>query len=172
MKPFFSGIIVLLLALLPIQAQSGNVEGRLASQVRKELVTMPYLSVFDNLAFQIDGSTVTLKGETIRPTIKTDAERLVKRIEGVEKVKNEIEVLPLSPNDDRLRQVLFRTIYGHPSMNLYALRAIPPIHIIVKNGNVTLEGIVARQADKEIAGVQANSVSGVFSVTNNLVVEK
>jgi hyperosmotically inducible protein len=103
-----------------------------------------------------------------RPTLKTDAERVVQRIDGVERVDNQIEVLPLSNHDDRLRRSLYRAIYGYPSMNRYALPVIKPIRIIVKNGNVTLEGVVDNQADKNIANIRANGVHGVFSVTNNL----
>ena len=148
------------------QDRSGN--ARLARQVRHELVTLPYYSVFDNLAFRIDGSTVTLLGQVTQPTLKSSAENVVKDIEGVTHVNNEIQVLPLSPNDDRIRRAEYRAIYSQPALNQYALRAVPPIHIIVNNGRVTLDGAVAREADKNVAGVQANSVPGVFSVTNNL----
>ncbi len=145
---------------------------RLEREVRHELVMLPYYGVFDNLAFRLDGGTVTLLGQVTRPTLKTDAERVVKNIEGVEKVVNKIEVLPVSPNDDRLRLAVYRAIYSQPGLDMYALRAVPPIHIIVKNGNVTLEGVVANQADKDRANIQARGVSGAFSVTNNLRVEK
>ena len=144
---------------------------RLEREVRHELVMLPYYGVFDNMAFRVDGSKVTLMGSVTRPTLKSSAERVVKDIEGVESVDNQIEVLPLSPNDDRLRLALYRSIYGQTALNRYALQAVPPIHIIVKNGNVALEGIVANEGDKNIANVQANSVSGVFSVKNNLRVE-
>jgi hyperosmotically inducible periplasmic protein len=110
-------------------------------------------------------------GQVTRPTLKSDAERVVKDIEGVEQVTNNIEVLPLSPNDDRIRLAAYRAIYGQTALNRYALNAIPPIHIIVNNGKLTLEGVVANEGDKNIAGIQANSVPGVFSVTNNLRVE-
>jgi hyperosmotically inducible periplasmic protein len=133
---------------------------------------LPYYSVFDNLAFKVDGDRVELLGQVSRPTLKSDAERVVKRIEGVESVTNNIEVLPTSPNDDRIRQAVYRAIYGNSALQLYGVRSVPPIHIIVKNGRVTLEGVVAKEMDKNIANVQANSVSGVFSVTNNLRVEK
>ncbi len=147
-------------------------QNRIIREVRHELLMLPYFGVFDNLAFRVDGDRVTLLGQVIRPTLKSDAEAAVKRIEGVERVNNQIEVLPLSPADDRIRQAEFRTIYGQAALNQYALRAVPPIHIIVKNGHVTLEGVVANAADKNIAGIQANSVPGVFSVTNNLQVER
>jgi hyperosmotically inducible protein len=146
---------------------------RVVKEVRHELVMLPYYGVFDNLSYKVDpDGTVTLLGQVARPSLKSDAENVVKRIEGVAKVVNNIEVLPTSINDDRIRRATYRAIYGNSALQMYQLRAVPPIHIIVKNGNVTLEGVVARQMDKQIAGVQANSVSGVFSVTNNLAVEE
>jgi len=141
-------------------------------EVRHELVMLPYYSVFDNLGYKVEDGTVTLSGQAVRPTLKSDAENVVKRIEGVQRVVNNIEVLPLSPNDDRIRLAQYRAIYGFSSLQRYALSAVPSIHIIVKNGNVTLEGVVANQGDRDVAGIQANSVAGVFSVTNNLQVEK
>jgi len=145
---------------------------RLIKEVRHELVMLPYYGVFDNLAYQVNGYTVTLSGQVTRPTLKAGAERAVKQIEGVEKIVNNIEVLPVSPNDDRLRLAVYRAIYGHANLNRYALQAVPPIHILVKNGNVTLEGVAANEADRNVANIQARSVSGVFEVTNNLKVEK
>lgn len=144
---------------------------RFVREIRHELVMLPYYGVFDNLAYKVDGYNVTLMGQVTRPTLKSSAENVVKDIEGVQKVVNNIEVLPLSPNDDRLRLALYRSIYGQTALNRYALNAVPPIHIIVKNGQVTLEGVVANEMDKNIANVQANAVSGVFGVTNNLRVE-
>jgi hyperosmotically inducible protein len=141
-------------------------------QVRHELVMLPYYGVFDNLAYRVDGSTVTLLGQVTRPTLKSSAENVVKDIEGVERVENKIEVLPVSPQDDDIRMAAYRAIYGHTALNRYALQAVPPIHIIVRNGNITLEGVVANEGDKNIAGLQANGVAGAFSVTNNLRVEK
>jgi hyperosmotically inducible protein len=146
-------------------------EQRIQREVRHELVMLPYYGVFDNLAFKVDGYKVTLLGEVTRPTLKSDAEAVVRKIEGVESVDNQIEVLPLSPNDDRIRRAVYRAIYGQASLNRYALQAIPPIHIIVKNGDVRLEGVVASEGDKNLAGIRAKGVSGVFSVTNNLRVE-
>ena len=154
------------------RASSDRTAQRLNREVRHELVMPPYYGVFDNLAYRVDGSTVTLEGQVSRPTLKSDAEKVVKDIEGVERVVNNIEVLPVSPNDDRLRLALYRAIYGDTQLSRYGLQAIPPIHIIVKNGNVTLEGVVANEGDKNIANVRANGVSGVFSVKNNLRVEK
>ncbi|MGA8538125.1 MAG: BON domain-containing protein [Terriglobales bacterium] len=149
---------------------------RIYKEVRHELVMLPYYGVFDNLAYKVDpDGTVTLLGQ-VAPlrgsTLKSDAENAVKRIEGVTRVVNDIEVLPLSPMDDQTRRAVYRAIYGNEVLNQYQLRAVPPIHIIVKNGHVTLEGVVSRAMDKQIAGLQANGVPGVFSVTNNLVVEE
>ena len=154
------------------QAGSSRGTERITREVRHELVMLPYYGVFDNLGYKVEGSTVILVGQVTRPVLKSDAENVVKRIEGVEHVKNEIEVLPVSPNDDRIRRAVFRAIYGDPTMDRYAIQAVPPVHIIVKNGHVSLEGVVASEADKNIAGIRANGVSGVFSVANNLHVEK
>ena len=142
-----------------------------ARQVRHHLITLPYYTVFDNFTFRVDGSSVTLGGQVTRPTLRADAERAVGRIAGVSEVINEIEVLPVSPNDDRIRRAVFRTIYGQPALSRYAMQAVPPIHIVVKNGNVTLEGVVATEGEKNIAALQANGVSGVFAVVNNLATE-
>jgi hyperosmotically inducible protein len=143
---------------------------RIVKEVRHQLVMLPYLGVFDNLTYSVNGYDVTLKGQVTNPTLKKDAERTVKQVEGVEKVDNQIEVLPTSSMDDGLRLRLYRAIYGFPSLEKYAMPVIKPIRIIVKNGNVTLEGVVDSQADKDLAGLRANGVSGAFSVTNNLVV--
>jgi hyperosmotically inducible protein len=153
-------------------AQSEKAIARIQKEVRHELLVLPYLDVFDNLAYKVDGYNVTLLGQVTRPTLKTDAERAVKSIEGVENVDNQIEVLPLSPMDDRLRIRLYRAIYGYPALQRYAMPVIKPIRIIVKNGHVTLEGVVDNETDKNLAEVRAKGVSGVFSVENNLVVAK
>jgi len=146
---------------------------RITKEVRHELVMLPFYGVFDNLAYKVDpDGTVTLLGQVARPVLKSDAENAVKHIEGVEKVVNNIEVLPTSIEDDRFRRAAYHSIFGNDVLSQYQLRAVPPIHIIVKNGHITLEGVVARQMDKQIAGVQVNSIPGVFSVTNNLVVEE
>ncbi len=146
---------------------------RIIKSVRKEILRLPFYGPFDWLTFQVEGSTVTLNGATARPTIKSDSERIVKKIEGVEKVVNAIEVLPVSPNDDDIRLRTYRAIMSQPSMTRYAIRGPnSPIHIIVKNGHVTLEGFVGLEADKTIANLQANGVSGVFSVKNNLNVDE
>jgi hyperosmotically inducible protein len=147
-------------------------QDRITREVRHELVMLPHYGVFDNLAYRVDGGTVTLLGQVTRPTLKSDAGNVVKGIEGVGKVDNQILVLPLSSMDDRIRLAVYRAIYGHPGLDRYALQAVPPIHIIVENGKVTLEGVVSTQGDKDLANIQANGVSGVFSVVNNLRVEK
>jgi hyperosmotically inducible protein len=147
-------------------------ETRIAREVRHQLVTLPYYGIFDDLAFRVDGDTVTLMGSVVRPTLKSSAENVTKNIEGVNKVINNIKVLPLSSMDDRIRIAEYRAIYGDPTIGTrYGYRAIPSIHIIVENGHVTLEGVVANQFDKNLINTRANSVPNVFSVTNNLVVE-
>lgn len=146
-------------------------EARLIAEVRHQLVMLPYYSVFDNLTYKVSGDTVTLMGSVSRPTLKSDAESAVKGIEGVERVVNNIEVLPLSPMDDQIRLATYRTVYSGPGLQKYSIQAVPPIHIIVKNGHVTLEGVVANETDKNVAGIRANGVPNVFSVKNNLRVE-
>jgi hyperosmotically inducible protein len=157
-----------LLSASTTNANTARTQERLEKQVRKELITLPFLTIFDNLNYRVDGETVYISGQTIRPVLKSDAGNRLRSIEGITKVVNEIEVLPLSPFDDRLRLVLARLIYGQPALNRYALGANPSIRIIVKNGNVTLEGVVDREMDKIIAGMRANGVANVFQVTNNL----
>jgi hyperosmotically inducible protein len=173
-------LFTLSMVLLPVAAQAKDknkqkapeVPGSyLVREVGHELRMLPFYTVFDNLEYKVEGYTVILSGQVTQPVLKSDAENVVKRIEGVERVVNNIQVLPLSPNDDRLRRALYRAIYGQSTLNRYALQAIPPIHIIVDNGHVTLVGVVANEMDKNIAGIQANGVPGVFSVTNNLRVE-
>jgi hyperosmotically inducible protein len=147
-------------------------ETKIAKEVRHELVMLPYYGVFDDIGYSVNGSTVTLVGEVTRPTLKSDAGNVVKRIEGVTNVVNNIEVLPLSPDDDRIRMATYRAIYGDPSLSIrYGYRAVSSIHIIVKNGHVRLEGVVANEGDKNIAGIRANAVPGAFSVENDLRVE-
>jgi hyperosmotically inducible protein len=145
---------------------------RIEKEVRHELLMLPYLGVFDNLAFKVDGYNVTLLGQVTRPSLKSDAENAVKGIEGVEHIDNQIEVLPVSPMDDRLRLRLYRAIYGYAPLQKYALGVQKPIRIIVKRGHVMLEGVVDNDGDKTFAGIRANGVSGAFSVTNNLRVVK
>ena len=171
---FFAAVLTI--ATLPALGQQSDVSQkameRIQKEVRHELVMLPFLTVFDNLAYKVDGYNVTLLGQVTNPSLKSDAEKAVKRIEGVEKVDNQIEVLPASPMDDRTRRALYRTIYGDPALQRYAMPVLKPIRIVVKNGNVTLEGVVDSEADKNIAGMRARGVHGTFSVTNNLVVAK
>ena len=136
-----------------------------------ELLMLPYFGVFDNIAFKVDGGTVTLLGQVVRPSLKSDAENAVKHIEGVDRVDNQIEVLPPSPMDDQIRIAEFRAIYQYPSLQKYELGVQKPIRIIVKGGRVTLEGVVDSETDKNLVNVRANSVPNVFGVTNNLKVQ-
>jgi hyperosmotically inducible periplasmic protein len=171
---------------------------RIVQQVQKKLAGLSNLGVFDWLTFGIHGKTLVLKGFASRPTLKSDAERAVKGIQGIDAVDNQIEVLPYSPMDDRIRAEVYNRIYTQPSLRKYNAnqgnigRAIGPgagvalaaggitnsppigfhaIHIIVKNGNVTLYGVVLNQMDSSIAGMQANSAPGAFSVDNDLIVQ-
>ena len=166
--------VAVILAVFPSFAQqnqpSDKAVQRIQREVRHELLMLPYLGVFDNLAYKVDGYNVTLYGQVTRPTLKSDAENVVKKIEGVEKVDNQIEVLPPSPADDRIRRQLYRAIYGYPSLQKYSLGVQQPIRIIVKNGNVWLEGVVDNEGDKNTAGIRAKGVPGIFSVHNNLQV--
>ena len=172
---------------------------RIVQEVQKKLAGLPTYSVFDWITFGVQGKTIVLKGYASRPTLKSDAENAVKRIKGVENVINEIEVLPNSPNDDRIRAAVYNRIYTQPTLAKYnanqgsLARALGPggrsvalmaggitndppigfhaIHIIVKNGNVALYGVVNNDMDKTIAGMQANAAPGVFSVDNDLIVQ-
>ncbi len=152
---------------------SGAMRAWLIQEVRHQLVMLPYYSIYDNLSFEVKGSdTVVLSGQATRPGLKSDAESAALRLEGVAKVINEIEVLPFSPSDDRIRIAVFRALWSEPGLERYLARAVSPIHIVVKNGNVTLVGIVATPMDKNLAGLAANGVPGTFSVKNDLKVEK
>ena len=147
-------------------------EARIAQEVRHQLLMLPYYTIFDDLAFRVDGGTVTLLGAVTNPVLKSDAENVVKHLEGVTQVINNIKVLPVSPMDWQIRRAEFRAIYGDPQIgDRYGNQALPPIHIIVENGHVTLEGVVASEMDRNLINIRANSVPGVFSVTNDLVVE-
>jgi hyperosmotically inducible protein len=158
---------------LPQQRQKlGGTEPtqRIAREVMHELLMLPYYSVFDNLAFRVEANTVYLEGQVTNPTLKSDAEGSVKKIEGVQKVVNNIEVLPPSPSDDRIRHQVYRAIFGFDGLSKYAWGAVPSVHIIVKNGHATLVGVVDNPADKQMAEMQAKSVPGVFEVTDQLQV--
>lgn len=154
-----------------VAPQAGQAE--LMKQVRKELVTLPYYGVFDNLEYSVEGSTVTLYGQVVRPTTRSDAERRVARLKGVERVVNRIEVLPLSGFDDSIRRQTYRALFGWNSpLFRYGRGVNPSIHIVVNRGHVTLEGVVANEADANLARLRVLGVPGVFSVTNNLRAER
>ena len=147
-------------------------EAQIAKQVRHKLLTLPYYSIFDDLAFRVNGSVVTLEGACPGDPpwdIKSDAEKSVKKVPGVTQVINNIKVLPLSPMDWDIRRAMARAIYGDENIGTrYGFQALPSIHIIVENGHVTLEGVVDNQFDDTVIRTKANTVPNVFSVTDNL----
>lgn len=142
----------------------------LSREVRHQLTVLPYVSVFDHIAFALNGNNVTLTGQVVRHTLKTQAQAAVKSIEGVGTVVNQIEELPASAGDDDLRRAVYRAIYEDPVLSRYAVEQLPSIHIIVKNGGVSLEGQVESEADRNRALVRAGIVANVSGVKNNLVV--
>ena len=146
----------------------------LPKAVRRELVTLPFYNLFDWLEFEVQpGGAVVLRGQVVRPTTRSDAAGRVKNLAGVTSVDNQIEVLPLSPNDDRLRLALYRTVLGYRSpLSRYANATVPSIHIIVKHGRATLKGVVATKGDSDLANIRANTVPGLFEVNNELRVER
>ena len=160
------------LSTIPTLAQAEQTTDPLTERVRQALVNLPYYTVFDILTVRVEGSKAILEGEITRPTLKSAAEARTLKVSDIEEVENNIKVLPFSPNDDRIRLDVYRAIYYHPDFTRYATMALPPIHIIVNNGDVKLEGMVGSESDKNLARIRANSVPGVFSVTNNLVVER
>lgn len=167
-----SVVAMLVLAVMPAVAMAqGATNPLLAKKVRHELVTLPYYGVFDNLAYDINGGNVTLYGQVVRASTKSDAERKVKRIAGVTRVVNNIEVLPLSSIDDSIRTRTYRSIARMGGLYRYLQGANPSLHIVVARGHVTLEGVVSGSGDRNLAYIAANRVPGVFSVTNNLRVE-
>lgn len=151
-----------------VQRDEPKMRQNLLKEIRHQLVLLPYYSVFDNLAYRLEGDKVILEGQVVRPTLKSDAETAVKSIEGVSTVVNNIEVLPVSPLDDQIRRAVYRAVYGETALFRYGLSAVPSIHIIVKNGNVTLEGVADNEADKNLANLRASQVPNVFAVKNNL----
>src|SRR5581483_11687325 len=151
--------------------RGSQADSRLIQEVRHQLVMLPYYSIFDDLAFRVNGTTVTLLGQVTNPTLKSDAGNVVKKIEGVAQVDNQIEVLPTSPMDDQLRRKLYFAIYGYPALQKYDMPVIKPIRIIVKNGHVDLQGVVDSEADKNMAVLRAKGVPGTFSVDDHLRVE-
>lgn len=184
MKTFFhfywAGMVALLFMGISAAQTGGQqssgaqrMQDRITREVRHELVMLPQLTIFDNLQYKVDGSKVTLMGQVRNAILKDEAAQSVKKIEGVEQVDNQIEILPASGNDDRIRRAVARALFANDSpLFRYAMGALPPIHIVVKNGHVTLEGVVDSQADKDLAYTKANGVPGVFSVENHLVVQK
>ena len=169
---FTIGLVAMaLLAIAPAVASAQDSNPQLAKKVRHELVMLPYYGVFDNLAYSSEGSTVTLYGQVVRPTTRSDAEHRVKRIAGVTRVVNHIKVLPLSSFDDRIRAATYRSIARMGGLYRYLQGANPSLHIVVNNGHVTLEGVVSGSGDRNLAYMAANQVPGVFSVQNNLRVE-
>ncbi len=147
-------------------------EAQLMKEVRHQLLLLPYYGVFDDIAFKAEGGTITLMGAVTRPPLKSGAEGVVKRVNGVTAVVNQIEVLPLSPNDDRIRRAEYRAIYGDSALSdRYGFRALPSIHILVKNGNVQLEGSVANKFDYNLINIRSKGVAGAFSVVNDLQIE-
>ncbi|HEX8653199.1 MAG TPA: BON domain-containing protein [Pyrinomonadaceae bacterium] len=143
-----------------------------AEQVRHQLLKLPYYGIFDNLAYKVEGGTVTLYGQVVRPITRSDAATVVKRIKGVEQVINNIDVLPASSFDDAIRARTVRELYRMGSLYRYTRGVHPSLHIIVRGGHVTLEGVVATKTDKQLAYLAASRVPGVFSVTNNLRAER
>jgi hyperosmotically inducible protein len=152
--------------------QEQNAKGQLERNIRRELITLSNYTVFDNLGFRLkDDNTVILSGQVVWASLRDDAKHAVEHVEGVKDIENNIEILPLSPSDYNIRRKEFYTIYDQVGFERYAIQAVPPIHIIVKNGNVTLEGVVDDEYDKNLAELAANNVPNVFHVTNNLQVE-
>lgn len=173
---YIRNLFILMIAILGLSQVEVNAQGfsqkTLEQKVFKEIITLPYYGVFDNIAFQVKGDTVYLTGKVVQPTTRKSAGRVVDRIAGVNNVVNDIEVLPLSGFDDSIRLRTLRTLQNGGSLYRYFLGANPSVKIIVDNGNVTLEGFVANRSDRNLANILANGVPGVFSVTNNLVAEK
>lgn len=167
-------LMVLVLGIVVTAPKAmGQANPHIVREVRHELVTLPYYGVFDWLEYEVQNDgTVILRGQVVRPTTKSDAAGRVKDIDGVRRVENDIEVLPLSPQDDRLRRALYRAIYSFNSpLFRYATQSVPPIHLIVKRGHATLKGVVANRADAQQAYIRARGVPGLFSVRNELIIE-
>ncbi len=172
---YAGNLFILMVAILGLSQISVNAQGfsqrNLEQKVFKEIIRLPYYGVFDNIAFRVDGDTVTLMGKVVQPTTRKSAERVVDSIDGVKNVVNNIEVLPLSNFDDSIRLQTLRTLQSGGSLYRYFLGANPSVKIIVDGGNVSLEGFVANRGDANLANILANGVAGVFSVRNNLIVE-
>ena len=177
LKRFLPVLLIILCQASFVRASAQNnktfspkAQARITKEIRHQILMLPDFGTFDNIAFKLEGYNVVLQGQVTRPSLKSDAERAVKRIEGVENIENRIEVLPVSINDDRLRRALFHAIYHYGALQHYGVGSNRPIHIIVNDGHVTLEGVVDRESDKNIASIRARFVEGVYSVENNLVV--
>ena len=156
-----------------IQVQAGETtDQQLADKIGKQLAydRVGYGNMFNAITVSVDNGVVTLGGHALGPVAKDSALNLAKRTPGVQNVIDKIQVDPVSPMDDALRRRVYRTVYGYPSLNKYALNPANPIRITVINGHVILSGVVDNESDKNVAGIQANTVPGVFSVTNNLQV--
>jgi len=167
--PLLGALFLVEATALGQRPPSARAEERLEREVRHELVMLPYYSVFDNLEYKVEGYTVRLMGQVTRPSLKSDAENVVRRIEGVDKVDNQIDVLPPSPMDDQIRRAVYYSLFSERSpLFRYGWGAVPSIHIIVKSGRVTLAGVVDNETDKNTATLLVKNVSGIFSVTNNL----
>jgi len=162
---------VVLAASVAVASAAQPAQQKTMEKVQKELVTLPYFTVFDNLEYEIVGNAVTLSGQVRNPVTRRDAERRIARIEGVDHVINKIEVLPVSGFDDSIRARSYRAVFRSGSLYRYAMGANPSVHIVVKNGHVTLEGVVSNKTDSQLAYMAARGVPGVFSVTNNLRVQ-
>lgn len=167
-----SGLWLLTWIVVAQNARPNPTQNRIEREIGHELLMLPNYGVFDNIAYKLKGGTLTLLGAVVQPSIKADAENAVNHIEGVNRVVNQIEVLPPSSQDDALRMALFRAIYQYPSLQKYEIGALKPIRIIVKNGRVSLEGVIDSEESKELVGARATSVPGVFQVTNNLRVQQ
>ncbi|MGH9881090.1 MAG: BON domain-containing protein [Pyrinomonadaceae bacterium] len=172
-----SVVLVAVLLAVPTLGMAGSTtqdrrsevsKAELTKKIRKQLVTLPWYGVFDNLAYEVNGDTVILYGQVVRPTTRSDAERRVAKLDGVNRVVNNIKVLPLSSFDDSIRRRTYSEISRTGGLYRYLLGANPSIHIVVDRGHVTLEGVVSNKGDATLAYMAANRVPGVFSVTNNL----
>jgi hyperosmotically inducible periplasmic protein len=175
-----AAVLIFLMSLVPVgmasvskqttPSSSGIQPKNLQDRIQHSLLMLPYYDVFDQIGYKIQGDTVTLVGEVKRPLLKDEAEQAVRKLTGVTKVMNDIEILPLSSMDDSLRLMTFRAIYSRPGFEKYGLQAVKPIRIIVKNGNVTLVGVVASEFDKIEAEMAARSVPFAFSIKNELTI--
>jgi hyperosmotically inducible periplasmic protein len=148
-----------------------NYGSSLAREIHRQIQALPFYSVFDSIIFSLDGRRVTLSGQVLRPTLKRHAEATIKSLEDVDTVIDEIEVLPNSPTDDELRRAIYRAIFEDPALAPYAVQTVPSIHIIVKSGNVALEGTVKSAADKNLTAIRAGGVANVGGVKNDLTIQ-